>query len=145
MYEPPPAAVGRGGRLIPNRSHGHEFIACQARAAGLDFTKDGNCFTAVAAPTGLARVADTLSQPATTGRLSQVGNRWIHTACRVARIGAKRPRIRRVPRGSTVPPPCRRGGYRGSGSRRSGGTVTVTPNSAATYPANSCLVGRHPS
>ena len=78
-------------------------------------------------------------------RLSRVGNRWIHTACRVTRIGAKRPRIRRVPRGSTVPPNCRRAGYRGSGSRRSGGTVTVTPNSAATYVASSSLVGRHPS
>ena len=27
----------------------------------------------------------------------------------------------------------------------SGGAVTLTPNSAATYAANSCLVGRHPS
>ena len=61
--------------------NGHEFVACQARAAGIDFTKDGNCFTAVTAPTDLARVADTLSQPATTGRLSQVCNRWIYTAC----------------------------------------------------------------
>ena len=61
--------------------NGHEFVACQARAAGIDFIKDGNCFTAVAAPNDLARVADTLSQPATTGRLSQVCNRWIYTAC----------------------------------------------------------------
>ena len=35
--------------------------------------------------------------------------------------------------------PC---SYRGDVS---GGTVTVTPNSAATYAANSSLVGRHPS
>jgi hypothetical protein len=61
--------------------NGHEFVACQARAAGIDFIKDGNCFTAVAVPTDLARVADTLSLPATTGRLSQVCNRWIYTAC----------------------------------------------------------------
>jgi hypothetical protein len=61
--------------------NGHEFVACQARAAGIDFIKDGNCFTSVAAPNDLARVADTLSQPATTGRLSQVCNRWIYTAC----------------------------------------------------------------
>jgi hypothetical protein len=61
--------------------NGHEFVACQARAAGIDFIKDGNCFTAVAAPNDLARVADALSQPATTGRLSQVCNRWIYTAC----------------------------------------------------------------
>ena len=32
--------------------------------------------------------------------------------------------------------------YRSDGS---GGAVTVTPNSAATYAANSSLVGRHPS
>jgi hypothetical protein len=61
--------------------NGHEYVACQARAAGIDFSKDGNCFTAVAAPNDLARVADTLSQPATAGRLSQVCNRWIYTAC----------------------------------------------------------------
>ena len=32
-------------------------------------------------PAGLAQIADTLSQPATTGRLAQVIDRWIYTAC----------------------------------------------------------------
>jgi hypothetical protein len=41
----------------------------------------GNCFTRIADPTALAQVADTLSQPATIGRLSQVCDRWIYTAC----------------------------------------------------------------
>jgi len=61
--------------------NGHEFVACQARAAGIDFVKDGNCFTHVTVPHDLAQVADALSQPATTGRLSQVCNRWIYSAC----------------------------------------------------------------
>jgi hypothetical protein len=43
--------------------------------------KEGNCFTRVADPAGLAQVADTLSHSATAGRLSQVCDRWIHSAC----------------------------------------------------------------
>src|SRR5208282_6215342 len=34
-------------------------------------------------PDGLAQIADTLSQDAAAGRLSQVINRWIYTACLV--------------------------------------------------------------
>ena len=61
--------------------NGHEYVAAQASAAGIGFTKQGNCFTAVADPVGLAQVADTLSQHATVGRLSQVCDRWIYSAC----------------------------------------------------------------
>jgi hypothetical protein len=61
--------------------NGHEYVATQARKAGIGFTKQGNCFTAVADPAGLAQVADTLSQQATVGRLSQVCDRWIYSAC----------------------------------------------------------------
>ncbi|HET6920235.1 MAG TPA: hypothetical protein VFI46_12315, partial [Jiangellaceae bacterium] len=60
---------------------GHEYVACTARAAGLRFAKEGNCFTRIGDPERLARVADTLSQPGTIGRLSQVIDRWIYTAC----------------------------------------------------------------
>ncbi len=67
-----------GAQVILN---GHEYVACAARAAGIGFTKEGNCFTAVGDPQALARVADTLSQHATTGRLSQVCDRWIYSAC----------------------------------------------------------------
>jgi hypothetical protein len=67
-----------GTRVILN---GHEYVAAQARKAGIGFTKQGNCFTAVADPAGLAQVADTLSQPATIGCLSQVCDRWIYSAC----------------------------------------------------------------
>ena len=61
--------------------NGHEYVAAMARAAGIGFTKEGNCFTGIADPQGLAQVADTLSQPAAIGRLGQVCDRWIYTAC----------------------------------------------------------------
>jgi hypothetical protein len=67
-----------GAQVILN---GHEYVAAQAQAAGIGFTKQGNCFTAVADPQALARVADTLSQEATVGRLGQVCDRWIYSAC----------------------------------------------------------------
>jgi hypothetical protein len=67
-----------GAQVILN---GHEYVACQAQACGIGFTKEGNCFTAVADPAGLAQVADALSQHAAIGRLSQVCDRWIYSAC----------------------------------------------------------------
>jgi len=45
------------------------------------YTKEGNCFTGVPDPVGLAQLADTLSLPGTVGRLGQVIDRWIYTAC----------------------------------------------------------------
>jgi hypothetical protein len=60
---------------------GHAYVACQAHAAGIRFAKEGNCFTRIGDPERLARVADTLSLPGTIGRLSQVIDRWIYTAC----------------------------------------------------------------
>jgi hypothetical protein len=67
-----------GAQVIAN---GHEWVALKAQAAGIGFTKEGNCFTAVADPQALAQVADTLSQPAAVGRLSQGCDRWIYSAC----------------------------------------------------------------
>ncbi|MGD0607500.1 MAG: hypothetical protein ABSA53_28445 [Streptosporangiaceae bacterium] len=67
-----------GAQIILN---GHEYVACAAQAAGIRFTKEDNCFTEIADPRGLAQIADTLSQPAAIGRLSQVCNRWIYSAC----------------------------------------------------------------
>jgi len=67
-----------GAQVILN---GHEYVACAAQAAGVAFAKEGNCFTAVPDPKALAEVADTLSHPGTIGRLSQVCDRWIYTAC----------------------------------------------------------------
>jgi len=67
-----------GAQVILN---GHEYVACQAQAAGIGFTKEGNCFTGIANPAALAQVAAALSQQATIGRLHQVCERWIYTAC----------------------------------------------------------------
>jgi hypothetical protein len=61
--------------------NGHEHVAAAARAAGIGFAKEGNCFTEIADPQGLAQVADTLSQHAAIGRLGQVCDRWIYSAC----------------------------------------------------------------
>jgi hypothetical protein len=58
--------------------NGHEYVACQARKAGLRFTKEGNCFTTISDAAGLAKIADTLSEPRAIGRLSQVCERWIY-------------------------------------------------------------------
>src|SRR6201997_451560 len=61
--------------------NGHEYVACQARKAGIDFTKEGNCFTHISDAAGLAKIADTLSGQRTIGRLSQACERWIYTTC----------------------------------------------------------------
>jgi hypothetical protein len=67
-----------GAQIMLN---GHEYVSRQAEAAGIAFSKVGNCFTAVADPVGLARIADALSQEAAVGRLGQVCQRWIYSAC----------------------------------------------------------------
>jgi hypothetical protein len=65
-----------GAQVILN---GHEFVACQANNAGIDFTKQDNCFTTITSAAELAQVADTLSQNETAGRLRQLCERWIYT------------------------------------------------------------------
>lgn len=67
-----------GAQIILN---GHEYVACAARAAGIGFVKEGNCFTALSEPARLAEIADTVSQPRTAGLLRQVCDRWIYSAC----------------------------------------------------------------
>ena len=61
--------------------NGHEYVACAAHAADVGFGKEGNCFTGIGDPERLAQIADTLSQPGTAGRLGQVIDSWIYTAC----------------------------------------------------------------
>jgi DNA-binding transcriptional ArsR family regulator len=61
--------------------NGHEYVACQARKAGIRFTKERNCFTHISDAAGLAKIADTLSGQRTIGRLSRVCERWIYTTC----------------------------------------------------------------
>jgi hypothetical protein len=67
-----------GAQVILN---GHEYVAAAATRAGIDFGKEGNCFTVVPDPARLAQIADTVSQPETAGRLREVCDRWIYTAC----------------------------------------------------------------
>jgi hypothetical protein len=61
--------------------NGHEYVAVAAQAEGIGFTKEGNCFTQIADPQGLARVADAWPRDAAIGRLGQVCDRWIYSAC----------------------------------------------------------------
>ena len=67
-----------GAQIILN---GHEYVACQASKRQLTFIKEDNCFTQIAAAADLARIADTLSEARTVGRLVQVCERWIYSAC----------------------------------------------------------------
>src|SRR5713101_3505840 len=67
-----------GTQIILN---GHEYVACQANKRHLTFTKEDNCFTQIADAADLARIADTLSEARTVGRLVQVCERWIYSAC----------------------------------------------------------------
>ena len=67
-----------GAQVILN---GHEWVAVAAQAEGIGFTKEGNCFTGIADPQRLARVADAWPQQAAIGRLGQACDRWIYSAC----------------------------------------------------------------
>jgi len=67
-----------GAQVILN---GHEYVAVAAQGEGIGFTKEGNCFTEIADPQRLARVADAWPQQAAIGRLGQVCDRWIYSAC----------------------------------------------------------------
>jgi hypothetical protein len=67
-----------GAQVILN---GHDYVARQARRAGLRFEKEDNCFTDVTDATQLARLADTLRSPDAVGALRQVCERWIYSSC----------------------------------------------------------------
>jgi len=61
--------------------NGHEFVARQAEKEGVEFRKEGNCFTEVPDTAHLAQIADTLCSAETIGRLTQMCERWIYSAC----------------------------------------------------------------
>jgi len=67
-----------GAPIILN---GHEFVARAASKAGISFRKEGNCFVHTPDGAGLAKVADTLSEPETEGRLRKLCDRWIYSSC----------------------------------------------------------------
>lgn len=67
-----------GAQVILN---GHEYVAAAAIRAGVEFGKEGNCFTVVPDPARLAQIADTVPRPEAAGRLREVCDRWIYSAC----------------------------------------------------------------
>jgi hypothetical protein len=60
---------------------GHEYVAVAAQGEGIEFVKEGNCFTEIADPQRLVRVADAWPRDAAIGRPGQVCDRWIYSAC----------------------------------------------------------------
>jgi hypothetical protein len=75
--------------------NGHEYVACQARKAGIVFTKHGNCFTHISDPAALAKIAETLSDQRTIGRLSQLCDRWIYSTCLCFALDSEEQRLSR--------------------------------------------------
>lgn len=67
-----------GAQIILN---GHEYVAHQANKMGIALTQEGNSFSHISDPVGLAQIADTLRAEAVIGQLSQVCDRWIYSAC----------------------------------------------------------------
>src|SRR5262249_19094578 len=61
--------------------NGHEYVAGSPQAERLGFTEEGSCWTDIADPQRLARVADAGPQHAAIGRLGQVCAGWIYSAC----------------------------------------------------------------
>jgi hypothetical protein len=61
--------------------NGHEYVARQAKRAGLDFEKEQNCFTKIADAAALTQIADTLDSTSSIGHLRQVCERWIYSTC----------------------------------------------------------------
>ena len=61
--------------------NGHEYVACQAAKKKLAFSKEGNCFTQVSDAAGLAKIAETMRASSSEGRIVQVCERWIYSAC----------------------------------------------------------------
>lgn len=61
--------------------NGHEYVARQAKRAGLDFAKEQNCFTKIADAAALTQIADTLDSPSSIGHLRQVCVRWLYSTC----------------------------------------------------------------
>lgn len=61
--------------------NGHEYVARQAAAGGIQFRQEGNCFTEISDARALGQIADSLCSKSTIGRLRQVCERWIYTAC----------------------------------------------------------------
>jgi len=67
--------------------NGHEHVARAAADRKISYRKEGNCFTEISSAADLAGVADTMSTPGAGGRLAQVCERWIYSACLIFALG----------------------------------------------------------
>ena len=67
-----------GAMIILN---GHEYVARQARQAGIKFEQTSNCFTSIMDPADLTQIAVTSCALHTKGQLRRVCERWLYTTC----------------------------------------------------------------
>jgi len=61
--------------------NGHEYVMIQAKKKHIDFIKEDNCFTHISNAPDLVKVADTMRASGSVGRLIQVCEHWIYSAC----------------------------------------------------------------
>lgn len=61
--------------------NGHEYVALAAAKKNIPFTLEGNCFTDSSNLAELAKVAETSCSGSAKGRLAQVCERWLYSAC----------------------------------------------------------------
>ena len=61
--------------------NGHEFVACEARRQGIPVTQEKNCFVSSPRLADLQQVAETSRSEDAKGRLKQVCERWLYSAC----------------------------------------------------------------
>jgi hypothetical protein len=67
-----------GAQVIAN---GHEWVERQAREQSVPVNKEGNCFTSGADFQALNQIAKTLRAAHAVGRLTEVCDRWLYSAC----------------------------------------------------------------
>jgi hypothetical protein len=61
--------------------NGHEYVGRQAERQNLAFQKEQNCFTETANLAELEEIVETLRLSGAAGRLIEVCERWLSTAC----------------------------------------------------------------
>ena len=67
-----------GAQIILN---GHEWVEREAQRRGISLEKEDNCFTGCSDTNALDEVADSLASDDAIGRLYDVCDRWIYSAC----------------------------------------------------------------
>lgn len=61
--------------------NGHEWVERQAQRQAISWVKEGNCFTGGSDLEALDQLARSLRQPPGLGRLAEVVDRWVYSAC----------------------------------------------------------------